>query len=298
MLSNKLVWVTFVLTAVAMFIVGSMVTTLEPTREAWQNMIRDYAAPSEETRRSSDPGPVDGGDIGFEKMLNSAKETYFSIHRKEDADRKQIQAYAREQAIRAQSLANTKEQRFRVLFLLSVLTDAEDRKSALPANGKKLMELAETSAQKGRAQYIVAEGHKENQRNREAMEAYRKSAEYLTNSEVRSKTDRVFGIWQLGHAADVMQLRLKEPEQAKVMYTNAIRRLDQENTILELDGPIREAILLNMAALYDEEGDTSAEYTELTRRQQEVMQQMKKVHPERTGAYIAEQWERIKLNKI
>ena len=38
--------------------------------------------------------------------------------------------------------------------------------------------------------------------------------------------------------------------------------------------------------------------TEEEKRQQDVMMAIKKFHPDRTSAYISEQWERIKLNKI
>ena len=295
---DKLWWAIVGLSAAMLFVVACMVVTLEPSRGAWQKVAQESAlAPKKE-----ESGPVTSeqreNDLSFDKMLNNAKETYFSMFSKEDADRNQVKAYAREQAIRAQSLARTKDQRFRSLFLLSVLADAEERKDVLPANGQKLMEMADDDSQKGRAQYILAEGHKENQRNQEAVEAYKRAAKYLLGDGISSKTDRVFGVWQLGRAADVVEMRLKEPERAEKMYEDALKQLDEERTIPELDGPIREAILLNMTSLYKSEGEDSEKNKALAQRQQDVMQQMKKTHPERTSAYIAEQWERIKLNKI
>ena len=295
---DKLGWAIIGLSAAMLFIVAGMVVTLEPSRGAWQEIARQD--PSGERQQETEPRTPEqqDSDISFEKMLGNAKETYFSMYSKENADRNRLRAYAKEQAIRAQSLARTKDQRFRALFLLSVLADAEERRAILSANGQKLMELAKDDTQRGRAQYILAEGHKENQRNREAMAAYEQSAQYLLGAGVQSKTDRVFGVWQLGHAADIALLRLKEQKRAETMYEDALRRLDEERTIPELDGPIREAILLNMTSLYRGEGEETEQSKALDQKQQDVMQQMKKMHPERTSAYIAEQWERIRLNKI
>ena len=295
---DKLWLVIIGLSAVMLFVVVATVVSLEPSRGVWQGVVRESAAPEKQPQNEARAAEQQDGNMSFEKMLGSAKETYFSIYSKEDADRNQLKAYAREQAIRAESLARTKDQRFRALFLLSVLADGEERKELLPANGQKLMELAANDAQKGRAQYILAEGHKENQRNQEAVTAYELAAKYLLGDDVRSKTDRVFGVWQLGRAADVVLLRLKEQERAEKMYEDALQKLDEEKTIPELDGPIREAILLNMTSLYRRDGEETEQSKALSQRQQDVMQQMKKMHPERTSAYIAEQWERIKLNRI
>ena len=53
-----------------------------------------------------------------------------------------------------------------------------------------------------------------------------------------------------------------------------------------------------MTSMYVKDGEPLPGYEELHQRQQEVMMAIKKFHPERTSAYISEQWERIKLNKI
>ena len=82
------------------------------------------------------------------------------------------------------------------------------------------------------------------------------------------------------------------------MYREALKRLDTEQASPGLDGPIREAILLNMTSLYVKDGEPLPGYEELHQKQQDVMMAIKKYHPDRTRAYIAEQWERIKLNKI
>ncbi len=296
MKKDRIWWVVIGLFVLMAAILIGVVITLEPSRGVVPDRQQE-TVPSREDRlpRTADDRER---DLSFEKMLDSAKETYFSVARKEDAEKQRTRSYAREQAVRAQSLARTKDQQFRVLFLMSVLADEEERVQRLTESGRKLLEWAESDAQKGRAFYIIAEGSKAGQKNREAVEAYQKSAEYLLGDKVTSKTDRVFGVWQLGHAADVVNNRLKEPERAEAMFKEALRRLDGEQASPGLDGPIREAILLSMTSLYMKNGEPTPGYEELHQKQQDVMMAMKRFRPERTSAYISEQWERIKLNKI
>ncbi len=296
MKADRIWWVVIGLFAVMVAIVVGMVATLEPSRGTLP--VREETPAPKKEDRSPQVADSRENDLSFEKMLDSAKETFFSVSRKDEGEKQQTRAYAREQAARAQSLARTKDQRFRVLFLTSVLAEEGERAQKLPENGKKLLELAESDAQKGRAYFIIAEGCKATQKNKEALAAYQKSAALLLGDKVTSKTDRVFGVWQLGHAADVVHSRLKEKERAEAMYKEALRRLDAEQSSPGLDGPIREAILLNMTSMYVKEGEPLPGYEELHQRQQEVMMAIKKFHPERTSAYISEQWERIKLNKI
>ena len=293
---DRIWWVVIGLFAVMVAIVVGMVATLEPSRGTLP--VREETPAPKKEDRSPQVADSRENDLSFEKMLDSAKETYFSVSRKDEGEKLQTRAYAREQAARAQSLARTKDQRFRVLFLTSVLAEEGERAQKLPENGQKLLELAESDAQKGRAYFIIAEGCKATQKNKEALAAYQKSAALLLGDKVTSKTDRVFGVWQLGHAADVVHSRLKEKERAEAMYKEALRRLDAEQSSPGLDGPIREAILLNMTSMYVKDGEPLPGYEELHQRQQEVMMAIKKFHPERTSAYISEQWERIKLNKI
>lgn len=293
---RRIWWVIIGLFAAMVAIVVGMMVTLEPSRGTIP-IREETPGPKKEDRSPQIAGNREN-DLNFEKMLDSAKETYFSVSRKDDSEKQQTKAYAREQAARAQSLARTKDQQFRVLFLTSVLAEEEERAQRLPENGQKLLELAEGDVQKGRAYFIIAEGCKATQKNQEALAAYQKSAAYLLGDKVTSKTDRVFGVWQLGHAADVVQSRLKEKERAETMYKEALRKLDGEQASPGLDGPIREAILLNMTSLYVKDGEPLPGYEELHQRQQDVMMAIKKFHPERTSAYISEQWERIKLNKI
>ena len=292
---DKIWWVVIGLFALMVAVVVGMMVTLEPTRGTLP-IRRENPVPKREER----PWTADQreNDLSFEKMLDSAKETYFSVSRKEDGEKQQTKAYAREQAVRAQSLARTKDQQFRVLFLLSVLADEEERAQRLPADGQKLLELAEDDGQKGRAYFVIAEGCKAGEKNKEALEAYQKSASHLLGDEVTSKTDRVFGVWQLGHAAEIVQSRMKEPQRAETMYKEALRRLDGEQASPGLDGPIRVAILLGMTGLYTKNGEPTAGFEELNQKQQAAMMAIKKFHPDRTSAYISEQWERIKLNKI
>ena len=296
MKADRIWWVVIGLFAVMVAIVVGMVATLEPSRGTLP--VREETPAPKKEDRSPQVADSRENDLSFEKMLDSAKETYFSVSRKEEGEKQQTRAYAREQAARAQSLSRTKAQRFRILFLTSVLAEEGERAQKLPENGQKLLELAESDAQKGRAYFIIAEGCKATQKNKEALAAYQKSAALLLGDKVTSKTDRVFGVWQLGHAADVVHSRLKEKERAEAMYKEALRRLDAEQSSPGLDGPIREAILLNMTSMYGKDGEPLPGYEELHQRQQEVMMAIKKFHPERTSAYISEQWERIKLNKI
>ena len=293
---DRIWWVVIGLFAVMVAIVVDMVATMEPSRGTMP--VREETPAPKEEDRSPQVADSRENDLSFEKMLDSAKETFFSVSRKDEGEKQQTRAYAREQAARAQSLARTKDQRFRILFLTSVLAEEGERAQRLPENGQKLLELAESDAQKGRAYFIIAEGCKATQKNKEALAAYQKSAALLLGDKVTSKTDRVFGVWQLGHAADVVHSRLKEKERAEAMYKEALRRLDAEQSSPGLDGPIREAILLNMTSMYVKDGEPLPGYEELHQRQQEVMMAIKKFHPERTSAYISEQWERIKLNKI
>ena len=293
---DRIWWVVIGLFAVMVAIVVGMVATLEPSRGTLP--VREETPAPKKEDRSPQVADSRENDLSFEKMLDSAKETFFSVSRKDEGEKQQTRAYAREQAARAQSLARTKDQRFRVLFLTSVLAEEGERTQKLPENGQKLLELAESDAQKGRAYFIIAEGCKATQKNKEALAAYQKSAALLLGDKVTSKTDRVFGVWQLGHAADVVHSRLKEKERAEAMYKEALRRLGAEQSSPGLDGPIREAILLNMTSMYVKDGEPLPGYEELHQRQQEVMMAIKKFHPERTSAYISEQWERIKLNKI
>ena len=293
---DRIWWVVIGLFAVMVAIVVGMVATLEPSRGTLP--VREETPAPKKEDRSPQVADSRENDLSFEKMLDSAKETFFSVSRKDEGETQQTRAYARAQAARAQSLARTKDQRFRVLFLTSVLAEEGERAQKLPENGQKLLELAESDAQKGRAYFIIAEGCKATQKNKEALAAYQKSAALLLGDKVTSKTDRVFGVWQLGHAADVVHSRLKEKERAEAMYKEALRRLDAEQSSPGLDGPIREAILLNMTSMYVKDGEPLPGYEELHQRQQEVMMAIKKFHPERTSAYISEQWERIKLNKI
>lgn len=293
---DRIWWVIIGLFAAMVVVVACMVAALEPSRGVLPNR-QETPAPKKEDRSPQIANERDN-DLSFEKMLDSSKETYFSVPRKEEGEKKQTRAYAKEQAVRAQSLARTRDQRFRVLFLMSVLAEEEERAQRLPENGQKLLELAESDVQKGRAYFVIAEGCKAAEKNREALEAYQKSAEFLLGDKVTSKADRVFGVWQLGHAADVVQSRLKERGRAEAMYKEALRRLDTEQASPGLDGPIREAILLNMTSLYVKDGEPLPGYEELHQKQQDVMMAIKKYHPDRTSAYIAEQWERIKLNKI
>ena len=293
---DRIWWVVIGLFAVMVAIVVGMVATLEPSRGTLP--VREETPAPKKEDRSPQVADSRENDLSFEKMLDSAKETFFSVSRKDEGEKQRTRAYAREQAARAHSLARTKDQRFRVLFLTSVLAEEGERAQKLPENGQKLLELAESDAQKGRAYFIIAEGCKATQKNKEALAAYQKSAALLLGDKVTSKTDRVFGVWQLGHAADVVHSRLKEKERAEAMYKEALRRLDAEQSSPGLDGPIREAILLNMTSMYVKDGEPLPGYEELHQRQQEVMMAIKKFHPERTSAYISEQWERIKLNKI
>ena len=287
---DRIWWVVIGLFAVMVAIVVGMVATLEPSRGTLP--VREETPAPKKEDRSPQVADSRENDLSFEKMLDSAKETFFSVSRKDEGAKQQTRAYAREQAARAQSLARTKDQRFRVLFLTSVLAEEGERAQKLPENGQKLLELAESDAQKGRAYFIIAEGCKATQKNKEALAAYQKSAALLLGDKVTSKTDRVFGVWQLGHAADVVHSRLKEKERAEAMYKEALRRLDAEQSSPGLDGPIREAILLNMTSMYVKDGEPLPGYEELHQRQQEVMMAIKKFHPERTSAYISEQWER------
>ena len=216
---DRIWWVVIGLFAVMVAIVVGMVATLEPSRGTLP--VREETPAPKKEDRSPQVADSRENDLSFEKMLDSAKETYFSVSRKEEGEKQQTRAYAREQAARAQSLARTKDQRFRVLFLTSVLAEEGERAQRLPENGQKLLELAESDAQKGRAYFIIAEGCKATQKNKEALAAYQKSAALLLGDKVTSKTDRVFGVWQLGHAADVVHSRLKEKERAEAMYKEA-----------------------------------------------------------------------------
>lgn len=286
------------LSAAMAAVIASMVVTLEPSRAALQTRQQEHASAPGNAEGATRAAGGQENSLDFEGMLGSAKETYFSSCYKEDADKKQAKKYARELAAKAQRLARTEEQQFRALFLMSALADEAERRERLPANGEKLLALAQDDAQKGRAHYILAEGFRANQNNEDAIDAYEKSAEYLLDPATRSKTDRVFGVWQLCNAAEVVQVRLKDPGLAETMYAGALERLDEEQAPPNLDGPIREAILLRMTGLYLRGGEPTPGYEELNKKQQDVMLQMKRLHPDRTGAYIAEQWERIKLHKI
>ena len=166
---DRIWWVVIGLFAVMVAIVVGMVATLEPSRGTLP--VREETPAPKKEDRSPQVADSRENDLSFEKMLDSAKETFFSVSRKDEGEKQQTRAYAREQAARAQSLARTKNQRFRVLFLTSVLAEEGERAQRLPENGQKLLELAESDAQKGRAYLIIAEGCKATQKNKEALAA-------------------------------------------------------------------------------------------------------------------------------
>ena len=127
---DRIWWVVIGLFAVMVAIVVGMVATLEPSRGTLP--VREETPAPKKEDRSPQVADSRENDLSFEKMLDSAKETYFSVSRKEEGEKQQTRAYAREQAARAQSLARTKDQRFRVLFLTSVLAEEGERAQKLP----------------------------------------------------------------------------------------------------------------------------------------------------------------------